>query len=229
MNELMVFQYGQNEVRTVTIESEPWWVLKDVCNVLGLDSPHKVGNRLDEDERNQIPLIDSLGRQQKTTIINESGLYAVILRSDKPRAKPFRKWVTSEVLPTIRKTGAYNPNNGPTLEQRIQMANIITRSTKHTLPYVLEVLQVKHSPIENVTLTENQEVDANIADFIDFHGSVIGQSASEVYDKYCDYCRNRGIENTNRRGFSVRLCKYINCTTKVLRIDRKAQRVFTEK
>lgn len=67
----------------------------------------KVANRLEEDERNQITVTDSLGRKQNTYIINESGLYNVILRSDKPVAKPFRKWVTSEVLPAIRKHGGY--------------------------------------------------------------------------------------------------------------------------
>lgn len=108
MNELKVFNYQDNDVRTVEINGEPWFVLKDVCSVLGLGSAHKVADRLDEDERNQIPLTDSLGREQETTIINESGLYNVILRSDKPEAKPFRKWVTSEVLPSIRKTGSYN-------------------------------------------------------------------------------------------------------------------------
>lgn len=107
MNKLQIFNYNHNEVRTVQREGEPWFALKDVCQVLDLGSPHKVAERLDPDERNQIPLIDSLGRQQETTIINESGLYNVILRSDKPEAKPFRKWVTSEVLPSIRKTGGY--------------------------------------------------------------------------------------------------------------------------
>lgn len=107
MNELKVFNYQDNEVRTVGINGEPWFVLKDVCNVLGLGSAHKVADRLDEDERNQIPLTDSLGREQETTIVNESGLYNVLLRSDKPEAKPLRKWVTSEVLPSIRKTGSY--------------------------------------------------------------------------------------------------------------------------
>ena len=107
MNGLKVFNYQDNEVRTAEVNGEPWFVLKDVCSVLGLGSAHKVADRLDGDERNQIPITDSLGREQETTIINESGLYSVILRSDKPEAKPFRKWVTSEVLPSIRKTGGY--------------------------------------------------------------------------------------------------------------------------
>ena len=107
MNEIQIFNYNSNEVRMVEHGGEPWFVLKDVCGVLDLGSAHKVADRLDEDERNQIPLTDSLGRKQETTVINESGLYNVILRSDKPEAKPFRKWVTSEVLPTIRRHGMY--------------------------------------------------------------------------------------------------------------------------
>lgn len=107
MNELKVFNYQDNEVRTAEVDGEPWFVLKDVCTVLNLSTPARVAERLDKDEVSQTHITDSLGRQQDTTIINESGLYSVILRSDKPEAKPFRKWVTSEVLPTIRKTGGY--------------------------------------------------------------------------------------------------------------------------
>lgn len=106
-NEIQVWNYESSEIRTVQVNGEPWFVLADVCKVLELSSPHKVADRLENDERNQIPVTDSLGRYQNTAIINESGLYTVILRSDKPQAKPFRKWVTSEVLPSIRKHGAY--------------------------------------------------------------------------------------------------------------------------
>lgn len=108
MNALQrVFEYQGQQVRTIIRSGEPWWVLKDVCDILSLGSPHKVAERLDEDDRNQIPLIDSIGRSQQTTIVNESGLYDVILRSDKPEAKVFKKWITHEVIPAIRKHGAY--------------------------------------------------------------------------------------------------------------------------
>lgn len=117
MDNLQTWNYGSSEIRTVEKDGEPWWVLSDVCKVLELTSPHKVADRLENDERNQIPVTDSLGRNQNTTIINESGLYAVILRSDKPQAKPFRKWVTNEVLPSIRKHGAYMTDQ--TLEQAL--------------------------------------------------------------------------------------------------------------
>ena len=103
MNELQVFSYNSSEVRTVMRDGELWFCLIDVCGILGLSNPRSVADRLDKDERRKF----DLPRQGNTWFINESGLYSVILRSDKPEAKPFRKWVTSEVLPTIRKTGRY--------------------------------------------------------------------------------------------------------------------------
>lgn len=107
MNEIQIFNYRNKQVRTVEKDGGPWWVLKDVCEVLEINNHKMTAQRLDGDEVSQTDLADSLGRQQSTTIINESGLYNVILRSDKPQAKPFRKWVTSEVLPSIRKHGGY--------------------------------------------------------------------------------------------------------------------------
>lgn len=94
-------------VRTILINNEPWFVLKDVCKSLNISHVKDTANRLAEDEVGQTEVIDSLGRFQKTTIVNESGLYTVIIRSDKPEAVSFRKWVTSEVLPGIRKHGMY--------------------------------------------------------------------------------------------------------------------------
>lgn len=108
MANIQVFEYQNNKVRTVDMDGEAWFVLKDVCGVLDIADHKVVARRLDEDEVCQTPLTDSMGRQQSTTIINESGLYHVILRSDKPEAAPFRRWVTNDVLPAIRKTGSYN-------------------------------------------------------------------------------------------------------------------------
>lgn len=107
MNNIQIFKYENNDVRTVEMNGEPWFVLKDVCGVLGLSNHKVTAQRLDRDEVSQTYLTDSIGRKQETTVINESGLYSVILRSDKPEAKPFRKFVTSEVLPSIRKNGGY--------------------------------------------------------------------------------------------------------------------------
>ena len=104
MNELQIFNYQSSEVRTIMRNGEPWFCLVDVCRVLDMSNPRSVADRLDQDERRKF----DLPRQGETWFINESGLYNVILRSDKPEAKPFRKWVTGTVLPSIRKTGAYS-------------------------------------------------------------------------------------------------------------------------
>jgi prophage antirepressor-like protein len=90
------------------IKGEPWWVLADVCEALGIANSRNVSDRLEEDEKNTVRLADGIPGNPNKTIISESGLYSVILRSDKPEAKRFRHWVTSEVLPSIRKTGRYS-------------------------------------------------------------------------------------------------------------------------
>lgn len=106
MNNMQIFKYENNDVRTVEINGEPWFVLKDVCGVLGLSDTGRTAERLDADELTRTTLVSG-GQNREMICINESGLYNVILRSDKPAAKPFRKWVTSEVLPSIRKNGGY--------------------------------------------------------------------------------------------------------------------------
>ena len=108
MNELQIFKYQDKQIRTVERDGEPWWVLKDVCEVLEISNPTVTASRLDADE---VTKFDLGGLSGETNIINEAGLYNVILRSDKPQAKPFRRWVTNEVLPTIRKTGGYVAND----------------------------------------------------------------------------------------------------------------------
>ena len=106
INELQVFFYEGNEVRTVQRGGEPWWVLRDVCDILEIGNSGNVAARLDEDEKG-IHTVDTLGGKQELTIISESGLYSTILLSRKPEAKKFKRWITHEVLPTIRKHGAY--------------------------------------------------------------------------------------------------------------------------
>lgn len=104
MNELQIFNNEEfGEIRTVVANNEPMFCLSDVCKALELSNSRVVSARLDDDERCKL----DLHRQGETWFITESGLYAVILRSDKPNAKKFRKWVTSEVLPSIRKNGGY--------------------------------------------------------------------------------------------------------------------------
>ena len=109
MNELKIFKNEEfGEVRTVEIGGEPWFVGKDVAEVLGYAKPlNALSTHIDEDDSLKQGLTDSMGRIQETILINESGLYSLILSSKLPTAKAFKRWVTSEVLPSIRKHGLY--------------------------------------------------------------------------------------------------------------------------
>lgn len=111
------------ELRTVEINGEPWFVGKDVAEALGYNEPHKAIQRhVDKDDGMKRPVTDSTGRKQETWLINESGLYSLILSSKLPSAKEFKHWVTSEVLPSIRKNGAYIRN-----QENMTPAEIVAR------------------------------------------------------------------------------------------------------
>ena len=106
MNEIVKI-YKNSPIRIVEKDGEPWFVAKDVCNILEIKNSRDTLNKcLDEDERG-VDIIYTPGGNQEMTIVSEAGLYSLILRSRKPEAKAFKRWVTHEVLPSIRKTGAY--------------------------------------------------------------------------------------------------------------------------
>lgn len=105
-NEIQKFDFKDAALRTLTDEAgEPWFVAKDVCDILGHSNVSMALDRLDDDERSKF----NLGRQGETNIVNEAGLYVLVLGSRKPEAHEFKRWVTHEVLPQIRRTGGYIP------------------------------------------------------------------------------------------------------------------------
>ena len=107
MGEFQPFDFHGNNVRVFTDEhNEPWFISKDICDVLGIDNNRQALSNLDADEKDVI-IADTLGGPQNTSIISEAGFYKLVLRSRKPVAKEFQRWVTHEVLPSIRKRGAY--------------------------------------------------------------------------------------------------------------------------
>lgn len=119
MTSLQLFDYQGQNVRTVVINGEPWFVLADLCAVLEISNSRMVAQRLDEASVSQT-YISSGGQQRQVTIVNESGMYEVVIRSDKPEAVTFRRWLTGEVLPQIRRTGSYGQPalTGPELMAR---------------------------------------------------------------------------------------------------------------
>lgn len=109
-NEIQQFDFKGASLRTLTDEAgEPWFVLKDCMSILDLGNPTETVKMFDEDEFSTAEVIDSIGRRQQAYIISEPGLYRLVMRSRKPEAKEFQRWVTHEVLPSIRRTGGYIP------------------------------------------------------------------------------------------------------------------------
>lgn len=114
MTALTTFNFDNATVRTVTINGDPWFALVDLCNVLGIVNTRNVAARLDDDMKD-VRQMDTPGGRQNMTIVSEAGMYDVIVRSDSPLATPFRRWITTEVLPSIRRTGSYGTPTVPDL------------------------------------------------------------------------------------------------------------------
>lgn len=153
MTAIQIFSNPQfGEIRTLADEAnEPLFCLADLCAALGISNHRNVKARLDEDDVRLMDTTDNLGRMQQVIFVTESGMYDVILRSDAEKAKPFRKWVTSEVLPTIRKHGVYatpqtidnllaDPDNAikvfQTLKEERQLRQIAEAKIKEDAPLV---------------------------------------------------------------------------------------------
>lgn len=125
MNELTIFNHKDfGRIRVTFATDEPWWVLRDVCKALGISNAGMAKKRLDNEDVSLTDIQDARGHAQKTTVINEPGLYSVILRSDKPEAKAFKRWVTHDILPAIRKSGGYQLPHMTTAEIVAQLAQV---------------------------------------------------------------------------------------------------------
>lgn len=108
MSDIIIFNHLGNNIRVMTDEQgKPWFVLKDICDALEIENTSRVAGRLEEDDLTTSKVIDNLGRKQLSFLVSEAGLYEIIFMSRKPEAKAFKRWVTSEVLPSIRKHGMY--------------------------------------------------------------------------------------------------------------------------
>lgn len=155
MNELQIFNFKQNEVRTLLIDDEPYFVGKDVAEVLGYSNSSKaVSTHVDEEDKIMEMIAHSQnGKMVKTqtTLINESGLYSLVLSSKLPQAKEFKRWVTKEVLPTIRKTGGYQVPTNP-----MQALELMFNAQKETNDTVAQHdLRIKNLE-ENKALTPGE-------------------------------------------------------------------------
>ncbi|MCG2251579.1 ORF6C domain-containing protein [Staphylococcus epidermidis] len=150
MSELQTFNFEDLPVRTLTVDEEPYFVGKDVADILGYSKARNaIAKHVDFEDKKDAPIRGPLGGTQKMTIINESGLYSLIFSSKLESAKRFKRWVTSEVLPAIRKTGSYQVPSDP-----MQALKLMFEATEQTKE---EIATVKADVID---IKENQKLDA---------------------------------------------------------------------
>ena len=158
MNQLQVFNFENQQIRTEVINGEPWFVGKDVADILGYSDTQAMTRRLDDEDF----MTDKLsGMNMKSTLINESGLYTAILGSKKTEAKRFKRWITSEVLPTIRKHGAYNAKVPTTQRELVQLALSANEETNQRI----DVIENKIHDIEEnklITTEDKGTIDSHV-------------------------------------------------------------------
>lgn len=211
MNELEIFKNEEfGEIRTITINNEPWFVGKDITNILGYQNGSRDINRhVDEDDRGSTEMVSPSG-VQKTTIINESGLYSLILSSKLPTAKKFKHWVTSEVLPTIRKTGTYTKpvDNRPT-EVILSEALLIAKDTMEKQTQAIAELEDRNGRLDRKIEEDAPKVE-QFERFINSKGLYTLRDTAKLLNYPPNALNNLLIENGYlfRTGHKGKLCAY---------------------
>ena len=181
-------------VRTVLLNNEVWFCIKDVCDILEIKNVTQAVQRLEEDERSMF----NIGRQGNTNFINESGLYTLILRSDKPEAKPFRKWITSEVIPAIRKTGKYEEKPMTSAQYLLQQAQWIVEAENRMNNIENNVIGLADS-IENndksIRRLENNQRRTVTSTHLTViaYANIKGNHAPSIGKKATRMCRERNL------------------------------------
>lgn len=156
--EVEIFENEEfGKIRTVNIDGEPWFVAKDVCDILGVKNPRQAMTRLDDFEKNTVILNDGNKGNPNMTIISESGFYILVLSSRKPIAKPFQIWVTREVLPSIRKTGSYTANPSNKMELMLDDMKVVYAQINNMEDLLAEQNEKLDRVVDNLTLSTRQQ------------------------------------------------------------------------
>lgn len=163
MTDLVPFEYSGHQVRTINRDGEPGFVALDVCTVLDIKDVRQAVERLDQADRYQAP-IRSGSQNRQMWIVNESGLYDLIIRSDKPQARPFRRWVTSEVLPAIRKTGRYGAPVLPDMTTPEGQLAVLDRWRAAVATTVQQARELEHTKAQVVELEPRAKSWDTLAD-----------------------------------------------------------------
>lgn len=241
MNQLQIFsnpEFGQ--VRMIEVDGEPYFVGKDVADILGYQNGSRDINRHVDEEDRQNYQNGTFESPRGVTIINESGLYSLILSSKLPTAKKFKRWVTSEILPSIRKTGSYSVNDQLPYDPNyiLGLAELLSKTPKSSFPYVVKAIELQHpgifdgieqpktKPCNNQT--DSSTVRTTLLKFLD-DNNVLGIPTNQVYADYLDFCKTQHLNPTNKYNFSKQVVKILNIKIDAKKINGKKYRMFISK
>lgn len=242
MNEVQLFNFENHEVRSLLLNNEPWFVGKDVAEVLGYAKPlNAIAQHVDKDDSLKQGLTDSLGRQQKTIFVNESGLYALIFGSKLESAQKFKRWVTSEVLPALRKTGQYQVKelSGQELMAKalIEAQNVLAAKDKQ-----IEEMKPKVVFADAVATSHTSILVGELAKILKQNGIEMGQKRLFAWLREKGYLIKRQGTDYNMPTqkamelglFEIKEGSYVNgsgvnITTKTPKITGKGQQYFINK
>lgn len=195
MNELQLFNFESNQVRALLINDEPWFVGKDVAEILGYSNPRDALAKHVYDEDKGVAKCDTLGGKQDLTVINESGVYALVFGSKLPNAKKFKHWVTSEVLPQIRKTGSYAT---PQLTGEELMAKALIEAKSVLERQNKQIIEMKPKALfaDTVAASDSSILVGQEAKLISQSGCKMGQNRFFAWLRENGYLCSKG-ENYN--------------------------------
>ena len=237
-NDIQIFNSEEfGDIRTVTVNNEPMFCLLDVCKALDIKNTTDVAKRLDADEVTRLNLG---GKSGETNFVNESGLYAVILRSDKPNARKFRKWVTADVLPTIRKTGGYQMAQ-PQGKELLALAVLDAQKTIEQQNKEIDRMRPKEIFADAVSSSHTSILIGELAKILRQNGVQTGQRRLFTWLRENGYLvksgssRNMPTQRSVERGlFEIKVGMYVdgsgaNVPTKTAKVTGKGQQYFINK
>lgn len=244
MNELQVFKNQEfGSVRTLTINDEPWFVGKDVAEILGYSNPRDaISKHVDSEDKNSVAIRDGITRgNPNQTVINESGLYCLVLSSKLPSAKKFKRWVTSEVLPALRKTGQYQVKelSGQELMAKalIEAQSVLAAKDKQ-----IEEMKPKVVFADAVTTSHTSILVGELAKILKQNGIEMGQKRLFAWLREKGYLIKRQGTDYNmptQKAMELGLFEIkegscvngsgVNITTKTPKVTGKGQQYFINK
>lgn len=242
MNEVQLFNFESHEVRSLLLNNEPWFVGKDVAEALGYSKARNaIANHIDSEDKKDAPIQGTLGGVQEMTVINESGLYSLVLSSKLPSAKKFKRWVTSEVLPALRKTGQYQVKelSGSELMAKalIEAQSVLAAKDK-----VIEEMKPKVVFADAVATSHTSILVGELAKILKQNGIDMGQKRLFAWLREKGYLIKRQGTDYNMPTqkamelglFEIKEGSYVNgsgvnITTKTPKVTGKGQQYFINK